>query len=56
MNTPVLHLLKSLKQKLSTSETSLTRKENVFTFLVIRFILMSGLVVGFAWTFLQLNP
>ena len=27
-----------------------------FTFLVIRFILMSGLVIGFAWTFLQLNP
>lgn len=49
-------LLRSLNQRMSTLETSLTRKENVLSFLVIRFVLMSGLVLAFAWTFLHLSP
>ncbi|MEB3318791.1 MAG: hypothetical protein VKO39_11710 [Cyanobacteriota bacterium] len=45
-----------LNQQLSAIETSLTRKENVLSFLIIRFVLMSGMVLAFAWTFLQLSP
>ncbi|MFN9547248.1 MAG: hypothetical protein ACK6AD_09300 [Cyanobacteriota bacterium] len=56
MKPPVKNLFDSLNQRLSSIETSLTRRENVLSFLIIRFVFMSGLVLGFAWTFLQLSP
>ncbi len=43
-------------QQPSTLETSLIRRENVLSFLIIRFVLMSGMVLAFTWTFLQLSP
>jgi hypothetical protein len=46
----------SLKQKLSAIEATLTRKENVLSFLIIRFVLMCGMLLGFSWTFLNLSP
>ncbi|MEY4354782.1 MAG: hypothetical protein RLZZ609_3023 [Cyanobacteriota bacterium] len=49
-------LLKALNQRLSAIETTITRRENVLSFLIIRFVLMSGMVLGFAWTFLHFNP
>ena len=49
-------LLQALKQRLSAIETSITRRENVLSFLIIRFVLMSGMVLGFAWSFLHSNP
>jgi hypothetical protein len=56
MPTPEKKLLEALNQQLSTIETSLIRRGNVLNFLIIRFVLMSGMVLGFAWTFLQLSP
>jgi hypothetical protein len=56
MNIPGSNLFRSLQQLLSATETSLTRRENVLSFLIIRFVLMSGMVLAFAWTFLQLSP
>ena len=49
-------LSQSLNQKLAALETSLTRRENVLSFLIIRFVLMSAIVISFTWTFLQLSP
>lgn len=49
-------LLQRLQQGLTAIETALTRRENVLKFLIIRFVLMTGMVVGFAWTFLHLSP
>ena len=54
LSTPALW--RAIRDRASAVETSLTRKENVLTFLVIRFLLMSGMVVAFSWTFLDLNP
>lgn len=56
MNTISPGIFRSLNQKFSAIETSLTRRENVLSFLIIRFVLMSGMVLGFTWTFLQLSP
>ncbi|MFN5465656.1 MAG: hypothetical protein ACK40D_01835 [Cyanobacteriota bacterium] len=49
-------LFKALNQQLSAIETTITRRENVLSFLIIRFVLMSGMVIGFAWSFLHSNP
>ena len=46
----------SLNERLAGLESSLTRRENVLSFLVVRFVLMSGLVLGFSWTFLHISP
>lgn len=46
----------SFSQRFSALETSLTRRENVLNFLIIRFVLMSGMVLGFSWAFLKLSP
>ena len=34
----------------------MTRPANTHTFLLIRFVLMSGMVVGFSWWALDLSP
>ncbi len=56
MNTPDNNIFTSLGEQFSAIESSLTRKENVIIFLLIRFVLMSGMVIAFSWTFLQLSP
>jgi hypothetical protein len=56
MNISEPALLKALNQQLSAIEASITRRENVLSFLIIRFVLMSGMVLGFAWSFLPSNP
>ena len=56
INIPGKNQIQLFKQKLSSIETSLTRRENVLSFLIIRFVLMSGMVLAFTWTFLQLSP
>jgi hypothetical protein len=56
MNAPGKNLIGELREQLSNLEASLTRKENVLSFLIIRFVLMSGMVIAFSWTFLQHSP
>jgi hypothetical protein len=56
MNTSANSILQAFKQRISAIETTITRKENVLNFLIIRFVLMTGMVLGFAWLFLHLNP
>ncbi len=53
--TPARPLVR-LNQRLESLETAITRPANTLTFLVIRFLLMSAMVVGFSWWTLQLSP
>ena len=48
--------LARLNQRLQSLETAMTRPANTLTFLVIRFLLMSAMVVGFSWWALHLSP
>jgi predicted Na+-dependent transporter len=51
-----LNLFQPLNQRLQSLEEAMTRPANTFTFLLIRFLLMSAMVVGFSWWALQLSP
>jgi predicted Na+-dependent transporter len=42
-------LLKPLNRRVEAVEQSLSRPANAITFLVVRFVLMSGMVLGFSW-------
>jgi predicted Na+-dependent transporter len=42
-------LLQPLSRRVEAAEQSLSRPTNAITFLVVRFVLMSGMVVGFSW-------
>jgi predicted Na+-dependent transporter len=42
-------LLQPLSRRAEEVEQSLSRPANAITFLVVRFVLMSGMVVGFSW-------
>jgi predicted Na+-dependent transporter len=42
-------LLQPLSRRVEAVEQSLSRPANAITFLVVRFVLMSGLVLGFSW-------
>ena len=42
-------LLQPLSSRVEAVEQSLTRPANAITFLVVRFVLMSGMVLGFSW-------
>jgi predicted Na+-dependent transporter len=42
-------LLQPLNRRVEAVEQSLSRPANAITFLVVRFVLMSGMVVGFSW-------
>jgi hypothetical protein len=42
--------------RLDPSEALVSRKANMLTFLVIRFLLMCALVVGFSWSAFGLHP
>jgi hypothetical protein len=56
MNASGKNLIGDLREQLTNLESTLTRKENVLSFLIIRFVLMSGMVIAFSWTFLQHSP
>jgi hypothetical protein len=56
MSTSAKPFFSSLNQRLSAIKSSLTHRENVLSFLIIRFVFMSGMVLGFAWTFLHFSP
>ena len=51
-----LDILRPLSQRIHAAERVITRPTNTLTFLVIRFVLMSGIVMGFSWWALQLTP
>lgn len=42
-------LLQPLSRSVEAVEKSLSRPANAITFLVVRFVLMSGMVLGFSW-------
>ena len=42
-------LLQPLSRRAEAVEHSLSRPANAITFLVVHFVLMSGMVVGFSW-------
>ena len=48
--------LTSLKDRVDSIDRTITRRQNLVSFLVVRFVLMSGLVVGFSWWALNLSP
>jgi predicted Na+-dependent transporter len=49
-------LLKPLNRRVEAVEQSLSRPANAITFLVVRFVLMSGMVLGFSWYALHSMP
>ena len=56
---PVQNYLKrldSLSSWIQQLERRLTQRANILTFLVVRFVLMSGMVVGFSWVALKFSP
>lgn len=49
-------LLQPINDRLHTIEQAMSRRFNMIAFLVVRFVLMSGMVVGFTWWSLNLSP
>ncbi len=49
-------LLQPLSRRVETVEQSLSRPANAITFLVVRFVLMSGMLLGFSWYALHSMP
>lgn len=47
---------RSIQDRLAAIEHLMSRRTSMLIFLVIRFILMSAMVVGFAWYSLKLSP
>jgi predicted Na+-dependent transporter len=45
-----------LTRRVEAVEQTLSRPANAITFLVVRFVLMSGMVLGFSWFSLNLSP
>ncbi|MFM9100522.1 MAG: hypothetical protein ACKOPS_03950, partial [Cyanobium sp.] len=57
MSSPqLLPVLTPMKARLDAIDRMITRRENLLSFLVIRLVLMSGMVVGFSWWALHLSP
>jgi hypothetical protein len=50
------HLFTSLSTGIQAIERTMSQRTNMIKFLVVRFVLMSGMVAGFAWYFLQPSP
>ena len=42
-------LLQPLSRRVDAVEQSLSRPANAITFLVVRFVVMSGMMLGFGW-------
>jgi len=49
-------LLQPLNRRVEAVEQSLSRPANAITFLVVRLVLMSGMVLGFSWYALHSMP
>ena len=43
------HPLQPFNHRISRVEQALSRPANAITFLLVRFLLMSGMVIGFSW-------
>ena len=59
MKTPPINFIQnwsSFASRFDLVETVVNRKANMLAFLVIRFLLMSALVVGFSWYAFDLHP
>ncbi len=56
MNATPSTLIQAFAKRLSSLEATLTRRENILSFLIVRFVLMSGMVLGFSWYFFNLGP
>ena len=48
--------LNSISSQIHQAERVLSRPANTLTFLIARFILMSGMIVGFSWWALNISP
>jgi predicted Na+-dependent transporter len=48
--------LDPLTNRIRQIDRVMSRRANMLTFLVVRFVLMSGMVVGFSWWALNLSP
>jgi len=46
---PLPSIFQPLNRRVETVEQSLSRPANTITFLVVRFVLISGMVLGFSW-------
>jgi hypothetical protein len=53
---PLPSIFQPLNRRVETVEESLSRPANAITFLVVRFVLISGMVLGFSWFALNLSP
>ena len=53
---PMPSPLQPLSRRYDAIEQSLSRPANAITFLVVRFVLMSGMVLGFTWCSLHFSP
>jgi predicted Na+-dependent transporter len=56
---PFRHLLTRLQflnDRIRSIEAVMSDRQNMLIFLIVRFLLMSGMVVGFTWASLQLAP
>ena len=53
---PATPLWRTISERIAAVETSLSRKSNVLTFLIVRYLLMSGLLVAFVWVSFGLHP
>ena len=49
-------LLLSSIHSIHKFENKLSERRNVLAFLVVRFVLMSGLIVGFSWASMSFQP
>jgi predicted Na+-dependent transporter len=49
-------LLHPLHRRVEGMEQALSQPANAITFLLVRFVLMSGMVIGFSWCALNLSP
>jgi len=50
------HLFASLSTGIQAIERTMSQRANMIKFLVVRIVVMSGMVAGFAWAFLQNSP
>ena len=50
------NLLTFITKRLQSVERSMEQRSNMLAFLVVRFVLMSGMAVGFSWWALNLSP
>ena len=51
-----LLFLPSLRRFFATAENRLSRQANMLIFLVIRFLLMGAMLVGFSWVAFDVHP